>query len=65
MPLFESRDYCDICRHFKRASRHEDLDYTDDIGRLEVWACDDCAEEQRQMADGEIEPPDAADLGER
>jgi hypothetical protein len=40
------------------------MDYTDDIGVVEVWACDDCTEQDRQIQNGEIEPPDAADRGE-
>ncbi len=59
------RDYCDVCRTIQMIERRPEMDYTDDIGTLEVVACDDCADEDRQMRDGEIEPHDAADLGER
>ena len=59
------RDYCDICRTTQIVSRRPEMDYTDNIGTLEIMACDDCAEEDRQMREGDIEPRDAADLGER
>ncbi len=59
------RDYCDICRRVRMIERRPEMDYTDDIGPMEVVACDDCAAEDAAMRDGILEPPDAADLGER
>jgi hypothetical protein len=45
--------------------RRPELDYTDDIGPLEIVACDECADVDQQLRDGTMEPPDAADRGER
>ena len=53
-------DYCDICRKMRMIERRPEMDYTDNIGQMEVTACDDCAEMET-----EIEPPDAADMSER